>query len=136
MMDDRSLVCELTYGTRRRTAEISKNEFRVLEPSQYLNDKIIMFQLMFVQHYVIDESLRNQVYIADPQFFTKLKGEGPQALKPGAKGDLRQQIKTNYNTVKRWTKRDDLFRNRFLIVPICENSHWFMAIVNRMDLVE
>ena len=57
-------------------------------------------------------------------------------MKTGTKGDLRQQIRAKYNTVKRWTKRDDLFRNRFLIVPICENSHWFMAIINRMDLVE
>ena len=65
-MDEHSHVCKLTYGARQRTADISKNEFRVLEPSQYLNDKIIMFQLMFVQHYVIDESLRNLVYIADP----------------------------------------------------------------------
>lgn len=30
----------------------------------------------------------------------------------------------------------DLFSFRFMIVPICEDSHWFMAIINRMDLVE
>lgn len=34
-----------------------------------------MFQMMFVQHYVIDADLRPKVYIADPQFFTKLKGK-------------------------------------------------------------
>jgi Ulp1 family protease len=50
--------------------------------------------------------------------------------------DQRTQIRQNYNTVKRWTKLVDLFKFRFLIVPICENSHWFMAIINRMDLVE
>ena len=77
-MEDSDIVCELVYGARRRTAEISRSEMKVLEPTQYLNDKIIMFQLMFVQHYVINPDLRKQVYIADPQFFTKLKGEGNQ----------------------------------------------------------
>lgn len=51
--------------------------------------------------------------------------------------DLKQQIRANYNTntVKRWTRRDDLFKNRFVILPMCENSHWFMAVINNMDKV-
>lgn len=65
-MEETDSVCELVYGARRRTAEISKNDMRVLEPGTYLNDKVIMFQLMFVQHYVIDPRTRQETYIADP----------------------------------------------------------------------
>ena len=29
-----------------------------------------------------------------------------------------------YERVKSWTKKIDIFEKRMLIIPICEDSHW------------
>jgi len=31
--------------------------------------------------------------------------------------------------VKRWTKKVDVFAKDYLLIPICENNHWTLAIV-------
>ena len=34
-----------------------------------------------------------------------------------------------YERVKRWTKKTNLFEKDFIVVPINEHSHWFVAVI-------
>ena len=36
---------------------------------------------------------------------------------------------TPYERIKKWTSKVDLFSKDFLIVPICENLHWYLALI-------
>lgn len=35
----------------------------------------------------------------------------------------------HYNRVKNWTKNVNIFEKDFIIIPINENQHWYLAIV-------
>jgi sentrin-specific protease 7 len=35
----------------------------------------------------------------------------------------------NYDAVKRWTAKDDIFSHDYIVVPINEDTHWYLAIV-------
>jgi sentrin-specific protease 7 len=35
----------------------------------------------------------------------------------------------NYDAVKRWTAKDDVFSHDYIVVPINEDTHWYLAIV-------
>ena len=34
-----------------------------------------------------------------------------------------------YQRVKRWTKKINIFEKDFIVVPINEHSHWFVAVI-------
>jgi len=34
-----------------------------------------------------------------------------------------------YERVKRWTKKINIFEKDFIVVPINEHSHWFVAVI-------
>ena len=74
---ENDMVCKLVYGQLNRSVEVSKKDFKFLEPGVYLNDILILFYLRFLQYYVIPKPLEQKVHICDPQFFTKLQ-EQPQ----------------------------------------------------------
>lgn len=38
-----------------------------------------------------------------------------------------------YETVRQWTRKVDLFAKRYIVVPINENMHWYLAILCNMD---
>ena len=52
-----------------------------------------------------------------------------------------QMEKINYdiqfNKIRRWTKNVDLFNGKVehIVVPICENDHWSLAIIGKPYLV-
>ena len=40
-----------------------------------------------------------------------------------------------YDRVRRWTKKVNIFEKDFVIVPINEHSHWFVAVICYPGLV-
>ena len=65
-MRENDLVCKLVYGPLNRSVEITKKDFKFLEPGVYLNDNLILFYLRFLQYYVIPKPGEEHVYIFDP----------------------------------------------------------------------
>ena len=55
-LKDNEMVCKLIYGHLNRTVEVTKKDYKFLEPGVYLNDILILFYLRFLQYYVIPES--------------------------------------------------------------------------------
>jgi Ulp1 family protease len=113
---------------------ITSGDLKRLIPGEFLNDKLIEFGLKFLlplpclysslltdrarfwlkQLEDINPSLANDIFIFSSYFYKKMNVKNHEE---------------GYNSVRRWTAKIDLFQKKFLIIPINENLHWYLAIV-------
>ncbi|KAI1423014.1 hypothetical protein F5Y12DRAFT_716793 [Xylaria sp. FL1777] len=105
-------------STGKNRATIDKEDIQRLDEGQFLNDNIIIFYLRYLQKTLEEENkdLAKRIYFQNTFFYDKLK--------PTKNG---QGI--NYDSVKTWTSKVDLFSKDYIIVPINEYTHWYVAII-------
>ncbi|KAF9691398.1 hypothetical protein EKO04_010835 [Ascochyta lentis] len=94
---------------KRRRCTVTFDDLPKLDEEEMLNDNLMNFYMLQVS--------RHQVYFFNTYFF--------EALTKNTKG--RDVI--NYEAVKTWTKKDDVFSYDYIVVPINENWHWYLAII-------
>ncbi|QRW27585.1 Ulp1 protease family, carboxy-terminal catalytic domain protein [Rhizoctonia solani] len=121
--DPKSIVVEdldevvLVHPTGTGSVTINRGELARLEPGEFLNDTLIELGLKMwlndLRHK--DPNLVDQIHIFSSFFFKKLDA-GPR------KG-------CDYNSVKKWTSKFNLFSKKFIIIPINEHLHWYLAII-------
>ncbi|WFD30908.1 hypothetical protein MSPP1_001932 [Malassezia sp. CBS 17886] len=89
-----------------------------LTDNEYLNDTVIEFGLRYLleQIRVRDARLAQEIHIFNTFFFQKMT-------------EFKRDRARSYELVRKWTSRVDLFSKRYLIVPINEHMHWYLAIV-------
>ncbi|KAI6656506.1 Sentrin-specific protease 1 [Oopsacas minuta] len=101
---------ELSSGFR---LHIKRKDMSTLQTSHWLNDEIINFYCSMIA----DRSQQKKdkplptVYAFNTFFYTQLKDRG-------------------YDSIKRWTRRIDIFTLDMIIIPIHLGMHWCMAIIN------
>ncbi|KAI3324991.1 hypothetical protein HD806DRAFT_533588 [Xylariaceae sp. AK1471] len=102
----------------KNRATVDKDDIQRLDEGQFLNDNIIIFYLRVLQQKLEAEKpdLAQRIYFHNTFFYDKLK--------PTKSG---QGI--NYDSVKAWTSKVDLFSKDYIIVPINEYTHWYVAII-------
>ncbi|KAJ3789207.1 hypothetical protein GGU10DRAFT_305668 [Lentinula aff. detonsa] len=102
--------------------KITNGDYSRLLPNEYLNDTLIEFGLKLWLHELamVDPELANQVHIFSSFFYKKLN---------------KKNLEEGYQSVRRWTSKFDIFSKKFVIVPINENMHWYLAIIYQPDLV-
>ncbi|RMY89562.1 hypothetical protein D0862_10183 [Hortaea werneckii] len=100
-------------GARRVTVEFS--DLERLDEGEFLNDNIISFAMRRIEDQMAPEEMGN-VHFFNSYFYSFL------TTKNGKKA-------FNYDAVKRWTKNKDIFSTRYIVVPICVDLHWFVAII-------
>jgi len=97
-----------------------------LDEGQFLNDNIVNFALRYIYTtYSKIDNLNARVYLHNSFFYDKLK-KAPK----GSNG-------INYDGVKSWTAKVDLLSYDYVIVPVNEDFHWWVAIIcnpGRLDL--
>ncbi|KAK3986293.1 ubiquitin-like-specific protease 2 [Cladorrhinum sp. PSN332] len=95
---------------------VEKDDIPRLDEGQFLNDNLISFGLryLFDELAHTDPDLNKRVYFHNSFFYTKLKGP---------RGTI------NYDSVKNWTSKVDLLAHDYIVVPINENFHWWVAII-------
>ncbi|KAK3685517.1 hypothetical protein B0T22DRAFT_465858 [Podospora appendiculata] len=100
----------------RRTT-VDKDDIPRLDEGQCLNDNLIGFGL----RYLFDEfasrhpDLNKRVYMHNSFFYEKLKSGKGRSI--------------NYEGVKSWTSKVDLLAYDYIIVPVNECYHWWVAII-------
>lgn len=106
----------LNYNSGRRRAVVDFKDLERLDDGQFLNDQLIDFYLL----YLFDQAKvpRDKVYLFNTHFFTTLARKVP-----GQKGTI------NYQGVARWTAKEDIFGYDYIVVPINQDIHWFLAII-------
>ncbi|KAF8908964.1 hypothetical protein CPB84DRAFT_1843311 [Gymnopilus junonius] len=87
-----------------------------LEPGEFLNDTLIEFGLKFWLKELeqTNPELASQIHIFNSFFYKKLNQKDPQQA---------------YESVRKWTSKFDIFQKKYIIVPINEHLHWYLAII-------
>ncbi|KAF2646849.1 hypothetical protein P280DRAFT_20148 [Massarina eburnea CBS 473.64] len=107
---------QLTYGSGRRRAVVDFSDLPMLDEEQCLNDSLIEFYMIYLSDRLKLDTSR--VYFFNTHFFTTLTRRAP-----GQKGPI------NYSGVARWTAKEDLFNYDYIVVPINQEYHWYLAII-------
>jgi Ulp1 protease family, C-terminal catalytic domain len=104
-------------GKKRETVDFQ--DLERLDDDEFLNDNLIGFYLRYLEHFLEKEKpeIAKKVYFFNSYFFERLT----QAQK-GTKG-------INYAAVEKWTRTVDIFSRDFVVVPVNENLHWYVAII-------
>ncbi|CAJ2507735.1 Uu.00g089210.m01.CDS01 [Anthostomella pinea] len=89
-----------------------------LDEGQFLNDNLVIFYLRYLQDKLERErpDLAQRIYFQNTFFYDKLK---PSKNSRGI----------DYDSVKAWTSKVDIFTKDFIVVPINEYNHWYVAII-------
>lgn len=102
---------------------IRMEDYVCLTKESYLNDIIIDFYLLWLRNTQIPEALRERTHIFSTFFYKRLT----TLTRPA---DMKQTAaQKRHARVQKWTKLVDIFDKDFIIVPINEQSHWFLAII-------
>ncbi|XP_076053442.1 uncharacterized protein LOC143032481 isoform X3 [Oratosquilla oratoria] len=110
---------------------ISPDDYCCLEEEQFLNDVIIDFYLKWLLQSKLSEIHRQKTHVLSSFFYKRLtakpkKGRRPHAIEDDPKLSAAEK---RHSRVKSWTKNVDIFEKDFIIIPINEHAHWFLAIV-------
>ncbi|EMD31406.1 hypothetical protein CERSUDRAFT_119788 [Gelatoporia subvermispora B] len=101
---------------------ITRGDMKRLQPDQYLNDTLIEFglKLWLSDLRSSDPELADQVHVFSSFFYKKLNVKNKEE---------------GYRSVRKWTSKFDLFKKKYLIVPINEHFHWYLAIIYNPEYV-
>eukprot|EP00741_Cyanophora_paradoxa_P007991 tig00001234_g7730.t1 len=103
---------------------LTKKDFNLLKPCEMLNDNVIDFYLKYIEVEVLPRMDRERAdrgerplrfHFFNAFFYKRLSQGG------GAQG--------NYEAVRKWTRKADIFSFDYLFIPVHESVHWALAIV-------
>jgi Ulp1 family protease len=89
-----------------------------LNEGEYLNDTIIEFYLRYLRQNSEIVTFPS-TYFYNTFFYNQMK----------RKDDKSSGGEFGYEKIKKWTKNVDIFNFEYLVVPICEAMHWYLAII-------
>ena len=104
-------------GKKKTTVEYV--DLERLDEGEYLNDNLIEFYLRFLEQQLEQRNpdLAKRIYFFNTYFFASLTNT------PRGKRGI------NYEAVQKWTRSVDLFQYDYVVVPINESAHWYVAII-------
>ncbi|KAI0317519.1 hypothetical protein OF83DRAFT_132135 [Amylostereum chailletii] len=102
--------------TGKGAVNITNGDIARLRPGEFLNDTLIEFglKLWLDELRESDPGLADQVHVFSSFFYKKY------AIK---------NLEEGYKSVRKWTSKIDIFQKGFIIVPINEHLHWYLAII-------
>ncbi|KAJ9101714.1 hypothetical protein QFC21_003053 [Naganishia friedmannii] len=117
----------------RSEVNITNGDFYRLEEAEYLNDTLIEFGLKYNWAGLSEDKAetpqqfaREDIHIFNSFFYKKLSVRNRPSLKE-ANPDTPSW--PAYETVRKWTRKVDVFSKRMLVIPINENLHWYLAVI-------
>ncbi|TMW52161.1 hypothetical protein DOY81_002720 [Sarcophaga bullata] len=118
----------LIYPPGKGGISINTEDYMCLATDQYLNDIIIDFYLKWLHDNVIPEAQKERTHIFSTFFYKRLTTltRHTHQDKDGSKLTPAQK---RHARVQNWTKNVNLFEKDFIVIPINEQSHWFLAII-------
>ncbi|KAM7357797.1 sentrin-specific protease 6 veloren isoform 2-T7 [Cochliomyia hominivorax] len=118
----------LIYPPGKGGIAINTEDYMCLATDQYLNDIIIDFYLKWVHDNVIPEAQKERTHIFSTFFYKRLTTLTRHTHQDKDGGKLTPAQK-RHARVQNWTKNVNLFEKDFIVIPINEQSHWFLAII-------
>lgn len=110
----------------KKKAEVDIHDFERLRDGEFLNDNLIGFYLRFLEHHLerTKPEASRRTYFFNSYFFATLTNTAK-----GKRG-------INYEGVQKWTRNVDLFSHDYVIVPINEAQHWYLAIICNLSSLQ
>lgn len=117
----------LIYPPGKGGISINTEDFMCLATDQYLNDIIIDFYLKWIHNNVIPEAQKERTHIFSTFFYKRLT---TMTRHTNHDKDVKQTAaQKRHARVQNWTKNVNIFEKDFIIIPINEQSHWFLVII-------
>ncbi|KAF4931257.1 Ubiquitin-like-specific protease 2 [Colletotrichum viniferum] len=112
--DDKPLLYP-EFGKHKATV-IRDDIFR-LDEGQFMNDNLIWFYMKYLQVKLEKENKQthDRIYFMNTYFYPKLTEKSGRGI--------------NYEGVRSWTTKVDLFSYDYIVVPVNEQAHWYLAII-------
>ena len=117
----------LTYPkTGRKKATVDFVDLERLDEGEMLNDTLVTFHMRSLEHQAEQTrpDLAKRVYFFSTFFY--------QRLTDFAKGTK----EVNYSAVQSWTRAVDIFTYDYVVVPINEAAHWYLAIICNLPALD
>ncbi|XP_042230537.1 putative mediator of RNA polymerase II transcription subunit 26 [Homarus americanus] len=109
---------------------ISTDDYCCLEEEQFLNDVIIDFYLKWLLQSKLSDVHRVHTHVFSTFFYKRLTSKPKKRRLNAPEDDPKLTAAEKRHTrVKSWTKNVDIFSKDFIIIPINEHAHWFLAII-------
>jgi Ulp1 protease family, C-terminal catalytic domain len=108
-------------GERRGKVQVTTDDLGRLHTGCYLNDSLVDFYVKWVDQ-VLAPSMNDtgSNFFFSSFFFGRLRCSSP----------------IDYAGVRRWTNdADDLFKKRYVFVPVCDSNHWSLILVANLDRI-
>ncbi|KAI9093460.1 hypothetical protein DFS34DRAFT_266150 [Phlyctochytrium arcticum] len=99
---------------------VHEHDYNRLQDGEFLNDVVIDFCMKNLIINIPDEHLRDQIHVFSTFFYEQLSTKADASSKSGGSG---------YDRVKKWTSKVDIFKKKYIFVPINENMHWYLALI-------
>ncbi|KAJ5992551.1 hypothetical protein N7451_008275 [Penicillium sp. IBT 35674x] len=106
----------------KKRAEVSVEDRDRLREDEFLNDNLIGFYLRFLEDHLqrTNKDVAERTYFFNSYFFATLKkGRG-----------------IDYSAVEKWTRNIDLFSYDYVVVPINQDVHWYVAIICNLSSLD
>ncbi|KAL4894496.1 hypothetical protein BDV59DRAFT_175579 [Aspergillus ambiguus] len=110
----------------KKKAEVDIQDLERLRESEFLNDNLIGFYIRFLEDHLDrrNEEVSKRVYFFNSYFFATLTNIP------------RRKKGINYEGVEKWTRNVNLFNYDYIVVPINENAHWYVAIICNLPVLQ
>ncbi|KAF2897296.1 hypothetical protein ILUMI_08881 [Ignelater luminosus] len=121
----------LIYPPGKGGLPINTEDYLCLAQDQFLNDVIIDFYLKYLLLNLPKEK-QEKIHIFSTFFYKRLTTKPVKASRRSHPAELDPTLtpaQKRHARVEKWTKNVNLFEKDFVIIPINENCHWFLAIV-------
>ena len=102
----------------KKKAEVDAQDRERLRDNEFLNDNLIGFYMRFLEDHLerTNQEVAKRVYFFNSYFFATLT-------------NVKGRRNINYEGVQKWTRAVDIFGFDYIVVPINENAHWYVAII-------
>lgn len=107
----------LCYNLGKKRETVNYDDLPRLDDDEFLNDNLVGFFLLYLESHLerSNPDLWKKTYIFNTYFYETLTQKGKKGVK--------------YEGVDKWTRNIDLFKREFVVVPVNENLHWYVAII-------
>ena len=136
-LQDNETLCKFPVG-KNPNVTVTFHDYKTLEHDIFLNDIIIDFCLTYLYEIILNKEDAPKVHIFSTMFYKRLLTQmSSKSLKPDSfeKNPCLSSAQKRHMRVRRWTKNVELFSKDMIIIPICEDSHWYLVIVVKPGLI-